>query len=332
MEKIIAEVGQSHVGSLGQAHAFIEAIKDSEFDAIKFQTHIAHAESSVQEKFRVPFSYEDKTRYDYWKRMEFTLPQWKELKNHCDDVNLEFISSPFSVVAFEYLERLEVDTYKVASGVVDNALLMDMMLSTGKKVIISTGMYGMESIDRILREHPTFAENISLLHCVTAYPAPVDDLNLSRIPYLKQNYPNQKIGYSDHSGEIWPIIMAATLGADILEYHITFDKRSFGPDSVASLTIDDACYAASAAKQVARAIGSAELPRDVGQEMRDLFGYSLTARVKIHKGMKIGVEHLETTKPAGFGYPPLEYKKILGKAAVADIKKGDFISKENVSG
>ena len=94
---LIAEIGQAHDGSLGMAHAYIDALKDTGVNAVKFQMHIAEAESSVYEPFRINFSYEDKTRYDYWKRMEFTFSQWKELKTHCEDLNMDFIVSPFSI-------------------------------------------------------------------------------------------------------------------------------------------------------------------------------------------------------------------------------------------
>ena len=103
---LIVEIGQAHDGSLGTLHSYIDAISKTRVDAVKFQTHIADAESSPQESFRVNFSYEDKTRFDYWKRMEFTFEQWLEIKKHCDEVGLEFISSPFSVAAVDLLENI----------------------------------------------------------------------------------------------------------------------------------------------------------------------------------------------------------------------------------
>ena len=106
---IIAEIGQAHEGSLGILHSYIDALANTGVDAIKFQTHIAQAESSEYEPFRVKFSYEDDTRYNYWKRMEFTLEQWKGIKKHCDEVGLEFISSPFSNMAVDWLEEIGVE-------------------------------------------------------------------------------------------------------------------------------------------------------------------------------------------------------------------------------
>ena len=121
---IIAEIAQAHDGSVGILHSYIDALAETGVDAIKFQTHIAEAESSVQEAFRVPFSYVDKTRYDYWKRMELSESQWKEIKNHCKNLGLLFISSPFSCKAVDVLEEAEVDMYKIGSGEVANLLLL----------------------------------------------------------------------------------------------------------------------------------------------------------------------------------------------------------------
>ena len=136
---IIAEIGQAHDGSVGILHSYIDAVAETGVDAIKFQTHIADAESSALEPFRKKFSYVDKTRFDYWKRMELTLDQWKEVKQHCDDAGLEFISSPFSCAAVDLLEALNVQRYKVGSGEITNHLLLEKIAATGKPVIISSG-------------------------------------------------------------------------------------------------------------------------------------------------------------------------------------------------
>ena len=124
---IIAEIAQAHDGSLGIAHSFIDALKDTGVDAVKFQTHMAEAESSDFEPFRVNFSYVDKTRFEYWKRVEFNFEEWKGLKEHCDQNNLEFMSTPFSNSAVDLLEKLSVKRYKIGSGDVGNFLLLEKL-------------------------------------------------------------------------------------------------------------------------------------------------------------------------------------------------------------
>ncbi len=144
---VIGEVAQAHDGSLGAAHAYIDAIASSGADAVKFQTHIAAAESTPQEPWRVRFSYQDASRYEYWKRMEFTEEQWLGLKRHAEEKKLEFLSSPFSLEAARLLQRIGMKAWKVASGEVANAQLFDYMLETRLPVMLSTGMSSMEEID-----------------------------------------------------------------------------------------------------------------------------------------------------------------------------------------
>ena len=162
---IIVEIGQAHDGSLGILHSYIDALSKTGIDAIKFQTHIADAESSPQEPFRVNFSYEDKTRFDYWKRMEFTFEQWLEIKKHCDEVGLEFISSPFSIAAVDLLEKINVKKYKIGSGEVTNYLMLDKIAKTGKDIILSSGMSSFNELDDVFKFLSAYNKKISVLQC-----------------------------------------------------------------------------------------------------------------------------------------------------------------------
>ena len=137
---IIAEIGQAHDGSLGSAHAYIDAVAEAGVDAVKFQTHIAHAESSKHEQFRVKGFPQDKTRYDYWKRMEFTPEQWSDLLSHAKEKGLIFLSTPFSIEAVELLENLNVPAFKIGSGDIDNIDLIESVIKTQKPILLSSGM------------------------------------------------------------------------------------------------------------------------------------------------------------------------------------------------
>ena len=137
---IIAEIGQNHDGSLGMAHAYIDACAKVGINAIKFQTHIALEESSLDDKFRVNFSYQDKSRFDYWRRMEFTNSQWLELKKHAEDKNLIFLSTPFSLAAVSLLENIGVEGWKIGSGDTSTNGILKSILKSNKPLIISTGM------------------------------------------------------------------------------------------------------------------------------------------------------------------------------------------------
>ena len=137
---VIGEIAQAHDGSLGAAHAYIDAIADAGADVIKFQTHIAAAESTRQEPWRVKFSYEDDLRYDYWERMQFTEEQWIGLKEHAENRGLIFLSTPFSVDAAKMLDRMGMTMWKISSGEVSDPWLLEYILSTKKPIIFSTGM------------------------------------------------------------------------------------------------------------------------------------------------------------------------------------------------
>src|SRR5262245_21809209 len=145
---IIAEVAQAHDGSLGLAHAFVDAAADAKADAIKFQTHIASEESTREEPFRILFSQQDATRYDYWRRMEFEPDQWSGLADHARKLGLVFLSSAFSLRALELLSNIGVQAWKLASGEHRSDDILERICSTGLPVLFSTGMSPYAEIDR----------------------------------------------------------------------------------------------------------------------------------------------------------------------------------------
>ena len=146
---IIAEIAQAHDGSLGMAHSYIDAVKDSGADAVKFQAHFADKESSKEEKFRVEFSPQDKTRYDYWSRTSFTTEQWKGLIDHAHSIDLKFVCSPFSVYAAKMLIDYDVDLIKIGSGDIENTSLVDHLVDNKSPLLVSTGMSSWKEIDQI---------------------------------------------------------------------------------------------------------------------------------------------------------------------------------------
>ncbi len=199
---LIAEIAQAHEGSLGLAHSYIDALAETGVDAIKFQTHIAEAESSALEPFRVRFSYEDETRYDYWRRMEFTPSQWIGLREHCDRVGLEFISSPFSLAAVDLLETVGVKRYKIGSGEVSNLLLLEKIARTGKPVILSSGMSSFAELSAACKLLLSFGISISILQCTTAYPTKPEQWGLNVMEEMRNQF-ELPTGFSDHSGDIY---------------------------------------------------------------------------------------------------------------------------------
>ncbi len=328
---IIAEIGQAHEGSLGIAHSYIDALADTGIDAIKFQTHIAEAESSPFEPFRVKFSYEDKTRMDYWKRMEFTPEQWAGLKQHCEDKNLEFISSPFSNTAVDLLERIGVNKYKIGSGEINNFLLLQKVAITGKEIILSSGMSSFSELDDVLDFLNPYGNKLSVLQCTTAYPTMPEQWGLNIIAEFKEKY-NLPVGFSDHSGNIFACLAATALGAEILEFHVTFDKKMFGPDASSSLTIDEIKTLTKGVKQILTAQSS---PLDKSSNkhltpLKTIFEKTLAVNKNLAAGHIISLEDLEGKKPKNFGIDAKEYAYPIGKRINRDITKWEFLSKNDL--
>jgi N-acetylneuraminate synthase len=200
---VIGEVALTHDGSLGVAHAFVDAIANAGADAVKFQTHIAAAESTPAEPFRVKFSRQDKTRYDYWKRMEFTQEGWRGLADHARERGMLFLSSPFSIQAVELLDRIGMPLWKIASGETSNAALLERILDTGKPVLLSTGMSPIEEVDEAVARVRARNVDVGVFQCTTAYPCPPEKVGLNLIPFYRERY-GCWIGLSDHSATIYP--------------------------------------------------------------------------------------------------------------------------------
>jgi N-acetylneuraminate synthase len=326
---ITAEVAQAHDGSLGILHSYIDAVASTGADAIKFQMHIADAESSFAEPFRVAFSYEDKTRYDYWKRMEFSAEQWAAIKQHCEEVGLEFLVSPFSVAAVRLLEELGVNRYKIASGEVRNYLILEHIARSGKDIWISTGMSNYDEIGELLSflDGRGASDNRVLFQCTTAYPTPAEQLGLNVLTELADRF-KLPVGLSDHSGSIVPSLAAATLGARYLECHVVYDKSMFGPDAKASLTVQEFSDMVSAVRFVEQAMSN-PVDKDNTQgfdELRKMFGKSLATSVPLEVGDTLTLDMLESKKPADMGIPAESFRDVIGKRVKRELAVNEFIN------
>ena len=328
---IIAEVAQAHDGSLGMAHAYIDAVAKAGADAVKFQTHIAAEESSEQDTWRVKFSRQDATRYDYWKRMEFTEPQWQELKRHADEKGLVFLSSPFSLAAIRLLERIGVPAWKLASGEVTNRLFLDAMIATGKPVLVSSGMSYVEELDATVSHLKDAGTPVAVFQCTTAYPCPPEKIGLNLIPELAARY-DCPVGLSDHSGTPYPSLAAVTLGAKLIEVHITFSREMFGPDVSSSLTTREFGEMVEGVRFIERSLANPlQKNTAAGQldQLRRMFGQSLVAAVDLPVGTVLAREHLSCRKP-GYGIPSSDVEAVIGKTIRRAVKATAFLGMEDL--
>lgn len=327
----IAEIGQAHDGSLGMLHAYIDAVAKTGVTAVKFQTHIAAAESSIHEPFRIKFSTQDETRFDYWKRMEFSQEDWIAIGNHCKEVGLTFISSPFSNAAVAILEKAGVEYYKIGSGEITNFLLLKKVVETGKPIIISSGMSSLEELDKTVAFLKHYHANFSILQCTTSYPTQPNNYGLNVIKELKERY-NVAVGFSDHSAKIATGIAAVALGAELLEFHVVFDKEQFGPDVSSSLTMREVSELITGVNAVSEALLNPVDKSDNSafSELKQIFEKSLAINKDLAEGHVLTFEDLETKKPKGFGIDASKYELVLGKKLTKSMKQWDFLTKDDI--
>lgn len=327
---IIADVAQSHDGSLGCAHAFIEATAKTGVNAIKFQTHIANAESTHEEPWRVKFSLQDKTRYDYWKRMEFTEEQWRGLRKHAEDVCLQFLSTPFSMEAFNLLMRVGVPSWKVSSGEVTNGPMLQAMAETGLPIILSTGMSTLSEIDEAVSLIKAYNSDLTILQCATEYPCPPEHVGLNMLSFFRNRY-DCKVGLSDHSGTIYPGLAAVSLGAEMVEVHVCLSREMFGPDVSSSLTTSELKQLVDGVRNIEKMLNN-PIDKDATAfkkaDLRKMFGKSIVAASNLPKGTVLAKEHLALKKP-GIGLGPEMIKTVIGRKLKKSLKVNQQIKKED---
>ena len=319
---IVGEIAQAHDGSLGTAHAYIDAVAAAGADAVKFQTHIAAAESTPSEPWRTNFSPQDESRYDYWRRMEFTPEQWHGLKNHADEAGLLFLSSPFSMEATELLSKVGVAGWKIASGEITNFAMVEMMCELRLPVMLSTGMSPLAEIDEAVTLIKGYDVPIAVMQCTTQYPSPADSIGLNMLGEFRDRY-GGAVGLSDHSGQIYPSLAAATLGADIIEIHVTMSREMFGPDVKASVTTDELKQITDGvrfiAQMTANPVDKTETRADIA-ELRDIFFKSLVPCDDLPAATVLEARHITAKKP-GTGIPATLFKSLIGRTLARSVQR-----------
>lgn len=328
---VVGEIAQAHDGSLGTAHAYIDAIAAAGADAVKFQTHIAAAESTSREPWRVPFSPQDATRYDYWQRMEFTRDQWRGLREHAAEAGLAFISSPFSLEAVELLDDVGVDALKIASGEVPNLDLVGACAAVGVPILVSSGMSPLSELDAAV-EHLRAAEaTFTVLQCSSTYPCPPEAVGLNLLEVLADRY-RCPVGLSDHSGTIFPSIAAVTLGATVIEVHVTTSRHGFGPDISSSVTIDELAQIVAGTRFVTTMLGHPVDKDHAAEErgaLRSMFTRSLVARRTLAAGEVLTADDLVAKKPGG-GVPPSALSTLVGRRLLRGVPTDEPVTSDDL--
>jgi N-acetylneuraminate synthase len=328
---VIGEVAMAHDGSLGLAHAFIDAIAGAGADAVKFQTHLADSEGTHAEPFRVAFSPQDATRRDYWIRTAFTEEQWAGLSRHAAEKGLLFLSSPFSAEAAALLRRIGVAAWKIPSGETGNTPLLGELAADGLPVLLSTGMSPMREIDAAVEKIKAAGVPLVVMQCTSAYPCPPEKVGLNLLPVFRERY-GCPVGLSDHSGTIYPGLAAATLGAQVLEVHVTLSREMFGPDVTASVTTAELSDLVEGIRWVGR-MRDAPVDKDLAADgmapLRQVFTKSLVAAVPLSPGTVLDRSMLALKKP-GTGIPASRLEEFIGRTVRTGLERDDLILEENL--
>jgi N-acetylneuraminate synthase len=351
---IIAEAGVNHNGDVNLAHRLIDVAKDANADAVKFQTFLAeeiatpHAQKANYQKQNTAGN---TSQLSMLQKLQLSQEAHFELQQHCNDIGIEFLSTPFDLLSLKFLvEELGIQTIKISSGDITNGPLLHTCARAGGEIILSTGMSTMEEIQEALavlahgyscqqlpckrafdealstaEGQESLQRNVTLLHCTSQYPAPVNELNLNAIPFMKQAF-GLPTGYSDHSEGIVASIAAVAIGADLIEKHITLDKNMVGPDHKASLNPGELSALVTSVRIVERSMGEPQKTLQSSErETMELVRKSIVAARDIHKGEIFSLDNLTFKRPCS-GESPMSYWEFLGEPSGSDYNKDDIIS------
>lgn len=323
---VIAEAGVNHNGSLKLAKELINAAKEAGADAVKFQTFKTE---NLVTKIAEKASYQKETttensQYEMIKKLELSEDDFRELAKYADKRGILFLSSPFDFESVDLLDEIGVPTFKLGSGEITNFPLLERVASKGKPVILSTGMATMGEIREAVKIFKDNKNDLILMHCVTSYPAKVEDINLKVIETLKSTF-KLPVGFSDHTLGIEMPIAAVAMGSCVVEKHFTLDKTLNGPDHKASLEPTEFKNMVLAIRNVEKGMGNGikELTKEE-KEIKKVARKSVVAKVNIPKETIIK-RNMLTIKRPGTGIEPKYIKSLIGKKTISEIKKDEVL-------
>lgn len=329
---IIAEMSANHNGNIENAYRIIEAAKKANADAIKLQTYKPDTITldSRDESFMVRGGlWDGKSLYQLYEEAHMPWEWHKPLFEYASKLDITIFSSPFDNTAVDLLEDLNTPAYKIASFEAVDLPLIKYVASTGKPMIISTGMANLEEIaEAVDTAKEAGCKELAILHCVSGYPAPSEDYSLATIPDMRSRF-NQVIGLSDHTLGNSTAIGAVALGASIIEKHFTLDRTGGGPDDSFSIEPEELKNLCSDAKSVWHAIGSVNYERKNSEKDNLKFRRSLYFTKALNIGDTITADAIKSVRP-GYGLPPKYIDKIIGKTVTGDVSWGKPVLSKDV--
>ncbi len=331
---VIAEIGVNHEGSMELAKRLVDEAKVGGANAVKFQSYKAETLASKDSP-----SYWDTTKepttsqYELFKKHDsFWIDEMQELKNYCDTVGIEFMSTPFDIESADFLNNM-MDVYKISSSDITNKPFIEYMCKFNKPIILSTGASSLHEIQEAVSWIEKFGNPLALLHCVLNYPTPDKNANLGMILDLKAKFPNKIIGYSDHTlpNDMKVCEMATLLGSVIIEKHFTHDKTLPGNDHYHAMDKEDLKLFIKNLERTFEILGGFKVEAlEDEAPARNNARRSLVALRDIPKGKVIEKEDLTFKRPA-HGVSPKFIDEVVGKVASIDIKDDDVIKWNMIS-
>ena len=325
---IIAEAGVNHNGDLSIAHKLIDAAANVGADIIKFQTFKASLITTKEVKkanYQVKNSPIEETQQEMLKKLELSFNDHEELIKHCNELNIEFLSTAFDLESINLLKKLQLKRVKIPSGEINNLPYLREIGTLNKPFIISSGMANLEDIKNAINEiNRNLKKDITVLHCSSEYPADKKNVNLKAMKTIKRTF-NLDVGYSDHTEGIEIAIAAVALGAKVIEKHFTLDKELEGPDHKASIEPIEFQNMVRSIRNVDRALGNGiKIPTQNEMENSVLVRKSIVAATNISKGEIFSKNNLTIKRP-GNGISPMEWDNLIGKKASYDFEIDELI-------
>jgi N,N'-diacetyllegionaminate synthase len=326
---IIAEAGVNHNGSIDIAMRLIDAAKASGADAVKFQTFRADL-LATRSAHKAP--YQERTtpnaesQFEMLQRLELDAATHQRLIDHCRQVGIQFLSSPFDAESADLLATMDVPLFKVPSGEITNLPFLQHLARKGRPLILSTGMSTLEEVKEAVNAlEAAGVSKLTLLHCVTEYPAPYADVNLRAMQTLKSTF-GLPVGYSDHTPGIEISIAAAALGAEVIEKHFTLDRSLPGPDHAASLEPAELRQMVAAIRHVEVALGTGiKSPAPCEVHNISVARKSIVAARALPAGHRLVTEDLDIKRP-GNGLAPKLLPDLIGRTLREAVAKDELIS------
>lgn len=331
---IIAEAGVNHNGSLELAKKMVETAAEAGADYIKFQTFCPKelvAGSAQKADYQKKGTQAEESQLEMLEKLALQQKDFLELKECCRQHGIGFLSTPFDLESIEFLNTIDMDFWKLPSGEVTDLPYLEKIGQTGKPVIMSTGMCELEEVGaavKCLRASGT--PEITLLHCNTEYPTPMEDVNLNAMLTLNEAF-HLPVGYSDHTLGIEVPVAATAIGASVIEKHFTLDRSMEGPDHAASLEPDELKAMVSSIRNIEIAMGiRRKNPTESEKKNINIVRKSIVAKCPIRKGEIFSEANLTTKRP-GNGISPMRWHEVMGKCAERDFAEDDLIFVSNLS-